>query len=179
MNQIRLPGNPNGKITVVMDMEKRTRAVVKKDSLAAIHAEGLVGDKYVEITFGSQQAQPVSDGDTIGSEPPIEFSDLMKKARPILNSTEGAVGNLDRTAANLDAISGKINSGKGSVGALINDKSLYQRIDAGAQSLQEDMEALKHNFLVRGFFKNRGYEDTAELTLSTRCPPNRTRRSST
>jgi len=164
VKQISLPENPNGKITVVMQLENPTRAVVKKDSLAGIHAEGLVGDKYVEITFGSQPAQPVNDGDTIGSEPPIEFSDLMKKAQQILNSTQGAVGNIDRTAANLDAISSKINSGKGSVGALINDKSLYQRVDAGAQSFQEDMEALKHNFLVRGFFKNRGYEDTAELT---------------
>jgi hypothetical protein len=26
------------------------------------------------------------------------------------------------------------------------------------------MEALKHNFLLRGFFKNRGYEDETELT---------------
>ena len=30
--------------------------------------------------------------------------------------------------------------------------------------MQEDMEALKHNFLLRGFFKNRGYEDSADLT---------------
>jgi hypothetical protein len=30
--------------------------------------------------------------------------------------------------------------------------------------LREDMEALKHNFLVCGFFKNRGYEDSDELT---------------
>ncbi|MGA8940390.1 MAG: hypothetical protein WB439_14600, partial [Acidobacteriaceae bacterium] len=27
-----------------------------------------------------------------------------------------------------------------------------------------DAEALKHNFLLRGFFKNRGYEDASELT---------------
>jgi len=26
------------------------------------------------------------------------------------------------------------------------------------------MEALKHNILIRGFFKKRGYEDSEELT---------------
>ncbi len=44
-----------------------------------------------------------------------------------------------------------------------NDKSVYQHVNAGAAEFQEDMEALKHNFLLRGFFRNRGYEDIAEL----------------
>src|SRR5437763_730313 len=30
--------------------------------------------------------------------------------------------------------------------------------------MQEDMEALKHNLLLRGFFNKRGYEDSADLT---------------
>lgn len=46
--------------------------------------------------------------------------------------------------------------------ALINDKSVYQRINAGAAAMQEDMEALKHNFLLRGFFNRRGYEDSVD-----------------
>jgi hypothetical protein len=50
------------------------------------------------------------------------------------------------------------------VGALINDKTVYQKVNAGATALNEDMEALKHNFLLRGFFKNRGYEDASDLT---------------
>src|SRR5271156_4824256 len=34
---------------------------------------------------------------------------------------------------------------------------------AGATDFQENMEALKHSFFVRGYFKSRGYEDSAEL----------------
>jgi outer membrane protein OmpA-like peptidoglycan-associated protein len=34
---------------------------------------------------------------------------------------------------------------------------------AGVTDFQENMEAMKHNFFVRGYFKNRGYEDSAEL----------------
>ena len=33
----------------------------------------------------------------------------------------------------------------------------------GVTDFQENMEALKHNFFLRGYFKNRGYEDSAEL----------------
>jgi hypothetical protein len=35
---------------------------------------------------------------------------------------------------------------------------------AGVTDFQENMEALKHNFFLRGYFKNRGYEDSNELT---------------
>ena len=34
---------------------------------------------------------------------------------------------------------------------------------AGVTDFQENMEAMKHNFLLRGYFKNRGYEDSDEL----------------
>ena len=35
---------------------------------------------------------------------------------------------------------------------------------AGVTSFKENMEALKHNFFLKGFFKNRGYYDSSELT---------------
>jgi len=50
------------------------------------------------------------------------------------------------------------------VGALVNDKTIHNKASAGAAALQEDIEALKHNFLLRGFFKDRGYEDSSDLT---------------
>jgi outer membrane protein OmpA-like peptidoglycan-associated protein len=34
----------------------------------------------------------------------------------------------------------------------------------GVTDFQENMEALKHNFILSGYFKKRGYEDEAELT---------------
>ncbi|MGA7857836.1 MAG: hypothetical protein WCA11_07920, partial [Terracidiphilus sp.] len=62
-------------------------------------------------------------------------------------------------------------------GALVNDKQLYTNLQqttttldatmvqaqAGVTDFQENMEALKHNFLLSGYFKKRGYEDSAEL----------------
>jgi hypothetical protein len=50
------------------------------------------------------------------------------------------------------------------VGAGVNDKSMYRQAIAGVTALNEDAEALKHNFLLRGFFKKRGYEDSADPT---------------
>jgi phospholipid/cholesterol/gamma-HCH transport system substrate-binding protein len=164
VKRIVLPSRSDGKVSVVMDLHKSTRDVVKKDSVASIAAEGLVGDKYVEISFGTNGAEKVKDGDTIVSRPPLEMAEVVKKANEVLESAKGAVDNLDATAGNFKSISSKIDQGRGSVGALVNDKAMYQHVNEGAAAFQENMEALKHNFLVRGFFKKRGYEDSTDLT---------------
>ena len=84
---------------------------------------------------------------------------------------------LPHATANLSSISTKIDDGQGTVGSLINDKKIYTQLDqttaglrdtvikaqAGVTDFQENMEALKKNFLLRGYFKNRGYEDSSDL----------------
>jgi len=163
VRQIQLPMRPNEKIRVLMDLEGRTRNVIKKDSMVTIRSEGLVGDKFVEISFGSEQSPKVNDGDTIQGQPPLQISDLLNKTNQVLDTTQGAVANVNDTAKNLSSITTKIDQGQGTIGALINNRKIYQNVNAGATAFQENMEALKHNFFLRGFFKERGYESAADL----------------
>src|SRR5437868_12300271 len=163
VRQIQLPMRPNEKVRVLMDMEKPTRSVIKHDSVATIQSEGLVGDKFVEISFGSDKSPKVKDGDTIQGQPPLQISDLLNKTSEVLDTTKGAIDNVNQTASNLNSITTKINQGEGSIGALINDKKIYQNVNAGTNAFKEDMEALKHNFFLRGLFKERGYESAADL----------------
>jgi phospholipid/cholesterol/gamma-HCH transport system substrate-binding protein len=163
VRQIQLPMRPNEKVRVLMDMEKPTRSVIKHDSVATIQSEGLVGDKFVEISFGSENSPKVKDGDTIQGQPPLQISDLLNKTSEVLDTTKGAIDNVNQTASNLNSITTKIDQGQGSIGALINDKKIYQNVNAGTNAFKEDMEALKHNFFLRGFFKERGYESAADL----------------
>src|SRR3989449_1552023 len=163
VRQIQLPTQPNEKVRVLMDLAGGTRNVIKKDSLATIRSEGLVGDKFVEISFGSEQSPKVGDGDMIQGEPPLQISDLLNKTNEVLDSTKGAIENVNDTTNNLKSITNKIDQGQGTVGALINNKKIYQNVNAGAAAFQENMEALKHNFFLRGFFKDRGYESAADL----------------
>jgi phospholipid/cholesterol/gamma-HCH transport system substrate-binding protein len=164
VRQIQLPTRPNEKVRVVMELAKGTRNVIKNDSVATIRSEGLVGDKFVEVSFGTEQAPKVNDGETIRGEPPLQLSDLLKKTNEVLATTKGAIDNINETAGNLNSITTKIDQGQGSIGALLNDKKIYQNVNAGTNAFKEDMEALKHNFFLRGFFKERGYESAADLT---------------
>ena len=178
VRNIVLPHKPGEKVTVVMDLENKTHEIIKRDSVATIETEGLLGNQYLAISFGSVGRGDVRGGDVIASQPPLEMSDLLKKTSGILDSSQQAIQNATRATANLDSISAKIDRGQGTVGALVNDKQLYNNLaqttstlnetmvqaQAGVTDFQENMEALKHNFFVRGYFKSRGYEDSAELT---------------
>jgi len=178
VHSIVLPHKPGEKVTVIMDLGKSTHEIIKQDSVATIETEGLLGNQYLAISFGSTEKSDVHDGDTIASQPPLEMSDLLLKTSGLLDSSQQAIQNATRATANLDSISAKINAGQGTVGALVNDRQLYNNLEqttstmqntmaqaqAGVTDFQENMEALKHNFLLRGYFKNRGFEDSAELT---------------
>ncbi len=177
VRDILLPHKPGEKVTVVMDLGKSTHEIIKLDSVASIETEGLLGNQYLAISFGSAGTADVRDGDTIASHPPLEMSDLLKKTSDLLDGSQQAVQNATRAAANLNSISAKIDGGRGTAGALINDKQLYTNLEetsgamrdtmvqaqAGATDFKENMDALKHNFFLRGYFENRGYEDSAEL----------------
>jgi len=175
---ILLPHSPDGKVTVIMDLVRSTHEIIKQDSVASIDTEGLLGSQFLAISFGTPGKPDVRSGDSIASYAPLEMTDILKKANAMLDSSQQALANTTEATANLKDISAKINSGQGTVGALVNDKQLYNNLEqstnsmhdtmiqaqAGVTDFQENMEALKHNFLLRGYFKDRGYEDTGDLT---------------
>jgi phospholipid/cholesterol/gamma-HCH transport system substrate-binding protein len=177
VHSIVLPNRPGEKVTVIMDLGKSTHEIIKQDSVASIETEGLLGNQFLAISFGTTGTGEVRDGDTIGSLPPLEMSELLNKMSGILDSSQQAIHNATQATANLDSISAKINVGQGTVGALVNDKQLYSNLEqttatmnatmlqakAGVTDFQENMEAMKHNFLLKGYFKNRGYADSDEL----------------
>jgi outer membrane protein OmpA-like peptidoglycan-associated protein len=119
VKEIDLPSQPEGKVTVVMNVKSETRNIIKKDSRASIKTEGLLGDKYVEISFGSPKAEPIGEDGTIASEMQKDVSEQAQQ--------------------------------------------LADEARAGIVAFRDNMEALQHNFFLRGFFERRGYNDTAEL----------------
>jgi phospholipid/cholesterol/gamma-HCH transport system substrate-binding protein len=180
VHSIDLPHRPGDKVTVVMDLNKSTLKIIKADSVASIETEGVLGNQYVAISFGSVGQADVKDGDILHSEPPLEMSDLLKKTNNILDSSQQAIQNTTMATAHLNSVSAKIDSGQGTMGSLVNDKQLYNNLEqttstlhdtmlqaqTGVTDFQENMEALKHNFFLSGYFKKRGYEDSADLAAN-------------
>ena len=180
VDSIALPHKPGEKVTVVMNLDKSTHEIIKQDSVASIETEGVLGNQYLAISFGSVGQPEVKDGEIIQSEPPLQMSALLKKTSGMLDTSQEAIQNASEATAHLNSVSAKIDSGQGSVGALVNDKQMYSNLEqttntlhetmlqaqTGVTDFQENMEALKHNFFLSGYFKKRGYMDSADLAAN-------------
>ncbi len=180
VQSIELPHKPGDKVTVLMNLDRDTHEIIKQDSIATIETEGMLGNQFIAISFGSAGQAEVIDGQTIKSQSPLVMADMLKKASGILDNSQQALQDAALATAHLSSVSAKIDSGQGTIGALVNDKQLYSNLEqttltlhdtmtqaqAGVTDFQENMEALKHNFLLSGYFKKRGYEDSAELAAN-------------
>ena len=180
VHSIKLPHKPGDKVIVVMDLDRSTKEIIKRDSVASIETEGVLGNQFVAISFGSAGQAEVADGETIQSVPPLELGELLAKTKAILDSSQQAILNTTQATAHLNSVSAKIDSGQGTVGALVNDRQVYNDLEqttttlhdtmlqaqTGVTDFQENMEALKHNFFLSGYFKKRGYEDSSGLAAN-------------
>ncbi|MFH1194182.1 MAG: MlaD family protein [bacterium] len=86
------------------------------------------------------------------------------------------VSNVDSVVTGIKSLLYQVEQGKGLLGALIADRSAYDSIKIvignlakttesavqGVQAFSENMEALKHNWLFKGYFEERGYWDKSE-----------------
>ena len=72
---------------------------------------------------------------------------------------------------NLSKSSAKLNATDNSIGVLLNDKetaaslkNTLKNLETSSTKLDENMEALQHNFLLRGFFKKKAKADAAKAS---------------
>src|SRR5260221_8754892 len=146
-----------GKIVLIeMGVKRKMLAQIPDNSIVAVDAANLLGEKFINITKGTSSA-PVKDGATLKSLEAQDIPQLMSRAGDLLGSFQvsvnrfdallagieagqGTVGKLlkDETLANELAASAKelnkivatVNSGKGTLGRLLNDEEFYQDIRA-------------------------------------------------
>jgi len=145
-------------VEVQMIIQRKAQKFIKKDAKAAISSEGLMGDKVVSITAGTSGQPAIAEGEALATVKPIETDQIMA-------SLKTSADNAAVITRNLADISSRISNGKGALGKLLKDTGLSTNISAtvknlrqGSEGLKENMEAAKHNFLLRGYFKKKEKE---------------------
>ena len=122
VKEIELPmdGNPNG-IRVIMEVDANMRALIKADSSAMIRTQGLLGDKYVEISLGSASAGPLSPDTPIQGALPTDLKELVSGGSETLEE-------MSRFLKNIDGLITKLSDGRGTAAHLVNDPTLYNAV---------------------------------------------------
>jgi len=143
--------------TVRVDMliKKDVQQFIKADSEAGIGSEGIIGDRVLIITQGSDDAPMAKAGQQIASKEPVEMDAIM-------TSLQVTIDNAAIITYQLAEIMIKINSGSGTIGRLIQDSTIAENLNqtienlkSGSKGLDENMNAAKENFLLKGYFNKK------------------------
>jgi ABC-type transporter Mla subunit MlaD len=78
---IEVPSGPASRFRVRMRVRNDLHPLVRTDSVASIQTDGLVGNKFVQIQSGTEQAAILPEGGTLKSREPMDIADLMEKLR--------------------------------------------------------------------------------------------------
>ena len=99
---VRLPPEPGGKVRVDLTIGRQFANRVRKDSVARLETQGLLGDKIVELTVGSPAAPGVKSGDTIDSQESQDIGRVMAQSGQVIKSVSALAESLRETAEKLN-----------------------------------------------------------------------------
>lgn len=163
-------------LEVSMLVNKEMRTVIRKNAVASLGADGLMGNKVVNILPQKGEADHVQSGDLLPSRQAVEIDDIMRtlagtsdNIRDItdglkvtvakINNSEGvwnllsdktlalhirnASRNLDLATTNAEIMTREVrqmvsdvNDGKGSVGALLKDTAMARDLQQSVRQLE-------------------------------------------
>ena len=114
-------------VQIVMRLARAYQHEIRADSKASIETVGLLGDSYINITRGSAGQEVIPDGGVLITSEEADVKRVVQNANDVFI-------NLRVLSSKLNDISGQIQSGKGSVGKLIYDQTLYNRLNKTADT---------------------------------------------
>jgi phospholipid/cholesterol/gamma-HCH transport system substrate-binding protein len=152
----------NGQVRVRLAIDHAYE--VKKDSIARLEFRALSGERFVTVSLGSPTATRAEPGDTIDGETPASFADVvdqlstvaenvsalteslrMNSERLLANLADVVEQNRDAlgdTAQHLASITGKLDKGTGTLGLLLNDPGLYDRVTSTLGDVRQSVQDL-------------------------------------
>src|ERR1700743_3097996 len=120
---VTIDGSPARKLTpvkVVMKLDEKYGAELKKDSKASLSTVGVLGDTVVDINSQFAVGPQLQDGDVLRTLETPSLTDVVK-------ASQGTIESLNVILAKMDKIVDNLENGNGSVGKLINDPELYNK----------------------------------------------------
>lgn len=115
---------------VTLRISEDARKFMKKDALASIDSDGLMGNKIVNISPGSPEARPLEAGDKIKTREPVSMDDVILSFKQTSDNARKLTGNLNE-------ISNQIRNAEGLLGKIVSDSILAQRVSNIVVSLEK------------------------------------------
>ena len=117
-------------IEVVMRIDTKYSGSLRKDTKAALSTVGVLGDTVVDLNSQTASGPVLQNGDELKTLETPNLQDVVKAG-------QGTIESLNVILAKMDRIVDSISQGKGSIGELIYDDTLYKRANDTVGELQK------------------------------------------
>jgi phospholipid/cholesterol/gamma-HCH transport system substrate-binding protein len=131
VKSVTIDNSPERKLTpvkVVMKLDDKYANNLKQDSKASLSTVGVLGDTVVDINSQFAVGAPLQDGNVLKTLETPSLTDVVK-------ASQGTIESLNVILAKMNVIVDNLQSGKGSVGQLINNPDLYNKADKAVDEL--------------------------------------------
>lgn len=126
-------------VEVIMKVNTKYGFNLRKDSVTILSTAGVLGETFVDIDSSIAKGPKVNDGDTLAARDQPQIQDVVR-------ASQGTLQNLDALIKRTDRIIAYIESGQGSIGKVIYDPGLYDRLNATVgqfKGLMDDVQSGK------------------------------------
>jgi len=130
VSEIRVVADkPLTPVEVTMKVVTKYSFGLRRDSKTLLSTAGVLGETYINIDSSGATGPPAKDGDTLKSAAVPGYEEVMRAGQSTLQ-------NMDALLKRADRIIAFVESGQGSIGKLIYDPSLYNRVNATVNEFQ-------------------------------------------
>ena len=149
--------------TLVNDLDA-TAATLKRTTLNLQKVSSNVAEYTSKLsTRGSLTNDLVTDT--------VIFNKLRSTVQQLQQVAETSKSVIDNLKTSTNTFNDGLNNKNGPIGMLLHDeqaatniKITLKNLQSGTKKLDEDLEALQHNFLLRGFFRKKAKNEKADST---------------
>lgn len=132
-----VPGKPSTPVEVTMKVNTSYSFSLRKDSVALLATAGVLGETFVDIDSSTAKGPAVVDGDTLAIRSQPDIQDVVRQS-------QGTLQNMDALIKRLDRILAFVESGQGSIGKVIYDPGLYDRLNATVSEFKGLVDDIKN-----------------------------------
>ena len=99
---VHLPGQPGGRVRVDLNIARRYADRIRRDSVARIETQGLLGDKVVEVSVGSVAAPALEAGEVLATRDPADVGRMLSEGADTAKDIAALAASLRKTADTLN-----------------------------------------------------------------------------
>jgi phospholipid/cholesterol/gamma-HCH transport system substrate-binding protein len=140
-------------VEVLMKVSTKYNYAIRRDSVTSLETAGVLGETYLDIDSLQALGPSARDGDTLPTQVHPDFNQVVR-------ASQGTLENMDALLKRADRILAFAESGKGSIGKLIYDPTLYNRLSSTIAEFQQIVQQVGsgEGSLGRLISRNDAYE---------------------